>query len=185
METNTINLSEWVESYTSDLYAWALHKVSDPELAKDLVQDTFLAASEKVQGFKGDSTPKTWLFSILNHKIIDFYRKKVRQPVRVDNQVFSTFFDEGGAWKVEKRPSQWSNDDEHLLDDVEFQAVLKKCMDALPEKWNTSIKLKYLMNKDGEEICQELDITPTNFWQIVHRAKLQLRNCVEENWFKN
>lgn len=185
METNTINLSEWVESYTSDLYSWALHKVSDSELAKDLVQDTFLAAAEKAQRFKGDSTPKTWLFSILNHKIIDFYRKKVRQPVRVDNQVFSTFFDEGGDWKVEKRPGQWSNEDEHLLDDIEFQAVLKECMDELPENWNTCIKLKYLMNKNGEEICQELNITPTNFWQIVHRAKLQLRSCVEENWFKN
>lgn len=185
METNTINLSEWVESYTTDLYSWALHKVSDSELAKDLVQDTFLAAAEKAQGFKGDSTPKTWLFSILNHKIIDFYRKKVRQPVRVDNQVFSTFFDEGGDWKVEKRPGQWSNEDEHLLDDIEFQAVLKECMDELPENWNTCIKLKYLMNKNGEEICQELNITPTNFWQIVHRTKLQLRSCIEENWFKN
>jgi len=179
-----VSLTEWVESYTSDLYSWALHKVSDPEQAKDLVQDTFLAAAEKVQGFKGDSTPKTWLFSILNHKIIDFYRKRVRQPARLDNQVFSTFFDEGGDWKVEKRPSQWS-EDESLLDDVEFQGVLKKCMDALPEKWNTCVKLKYLMNKNGEVICQEIDITPTNFWQIIHRAKLQLRNCVEENWFKN
>jgi RNA polymerase sigma-70 factor (ECF subfamily) len=185
METNTTNLSEWVDTFTSDLYSWALHKVSDHELAKDLVQDTFLAAAEKVHDFKGDSTPKTWLFSILNHKIIDFYRKKVRQPVRVDNQVFSTFFDEGGDWKVEKRPGHWSNDDEHLLDDIEFQGVLKKCMDALPENWNTCVKLKYLMNKNGEEICQELNITATNFWQIVHRAKLQLRNCVEENWFKN
>lgn len=185
METNTANLSEWVETYTSDLFSWALHKVSDHELARDLVQDTFLAAAEKIQNFKGESAPKTWLFSILNHKIIDFYRKKVRQPVRVDNQVFSTFFDEGGEWKVEKRPGPWSNDDEHLLDDIDFQAVLKKCMDALPENWNTCVKLKYLMNKNGEEICQVLNITSTNFWQIVHRAKLQLRNCVEDNWFKN
>ena len=184
MDGITANLTEWVESYTSDLYSWALHKVSDPEQAKDLVQDTFLAAAEKVQGFKGDSSPKTWLFSILNHKIIDFYRKRVKQPVRFDNQVFSTFFDEGGDWKVEKRPSQWG-EDESLLDDIEFQAVLKKCRDALPEKWNTCVELKYLMNKNGEEICQELDITPTNFWQIIHRAKLQLRGCVEENWFKN
>ncbi|MCK5344766.1 MAG: sigma-70 family RNA polymerase sigma factor, partial [Candidatus Heimdallarchaeota archaeon] len=76
MDGISVNLTEWVESYTSDLYFWALHKVSDPEQAKDLVQDTFLAAAEKVQGFKGDSTPKTWLFSILNHKVIDFYRKK-------------------------------------------------------------------------------------------------------------
>lgn len=180
------NLNEWVEEYTDDLYSWALHKVSDVELAKDLVQETFLAAAEKVDGFKGDSAPKTWLYSILNHKIIDFYRKKVRQPVKVENQVFSTFFVEGGEWKEERRPGKWHEDEEgHLLDDIEFQGVLKDCLDALPEKWNTCVKLKYLLSKNGEEICQELDITPTNFWQIIHRAKLQLRNCVEENWFNN
>ena len=184
--TNTKELNKWVELYTDDLYSWALHKVSDSELARDMVQDTFLAAAEKIDGFKGDSAPKTWLYSILNHKIIDYYRKKVRQPVKVENQVFSTFFDEGGDWKREQRPQKWGEEEEgHLLDDSEFLEVLKECLDALPEKWNTCVKLKYLLSKNGEEICQELGITPTNFWQIIHRAKLQLRNCVEENWFKN
>jgi RNA polymerase sigma-70 factor (TIGR02943 family) len=185
-QANSKHLTEWVESYTDDLYSWALHKVSDAELAQDLVQDTFLAAAEKIDGFKGDSAPKTWLYSILNHKIIDHYRKKVRQPVKVENQVFSTFFDEGGDWKVERRPKKWDEEEKgHLLDDAEFQEVLNKCLDALPDKWNTCVKLKYLLSKNGEEICQELDITPTNFWQIIHRAKLQLRSCVEENWFSN
>jgi RNA polymerase sigma-70 factor (ECF subfamily) len=182
MERTTINLTEWVENYTSDLYSWALHKVSDPELASDLVQDTFLAAAEKIDGFKEESTPKTWLFSILNHKIIDYYRKKVKQPVKVDNQVFSTFFDEGGSWKNEKRPQNWA-EEPHLLDDDEFQEVLKQCLDALPETWNTCVKLKYLSEKKGEEICQELNISTTNYWQIIHRAKLQLRDCIEQNWF--
>jgi RNA polymerase sigma-70 factor (TIGR02943 family) len=178
-------LSEWVETLTGDLYSWALFKVTDPELAKDLVQDTFLVAAEKIQEFRGDSSAKTWLFSILNHKIIDFYRKKVTQPVRIENQVFSTFFDEKGSWKITQRPLDWNEDDSNLMDDIDFQEVFNICLEALPDKWNTCVKLKYLMNKNGDEICQELEITPTNFWQIVHRAKLQLRNCIEENWFKN
>lgn len=177
-----MNLTEWVENYTDDLYSWALYKVSDPELASDLVQDTFLAAAEKIDGFKEESAPKTWLFSILNHKIIDYYRKKVKQPVKVDNQVFSTFFDEGGSWKKEKRPQNWA-EETHLLDDDEFKEVLKQCLDALPETWNTCVKLKYLSEKKGEEICQELNISTTNYWQIIHRAKLELRDCIEQNWF--
>ncbi len=80
LEAKTIDLSQLVETYTSDLYAWALYKVSDVELAKDLVQDTFLAAAEKWAAFQGNSTPKTWLFSILNYKIIDVYRSMLNQP---------------------------------------------------------------------------------------------------------
>jgi RNA polymerase sigma-70 factor (ECF subfamily) len=144
-----------------------------------------LAAAERFETFKGDSSPKTWLFSILNHKIIDVYRKKVKQPISMDAQTFSKFFEADGGWQEAKQPKDWHEDDQHLLDDSEFQQVLKKCLDALPEKWNMCVKLKYLSGKNGEEICQELDIAPTNFWQIVHRAKLQLRDCVEHNWFKN
>lgn len=184
-KSETINLSQLVETYTSELYSWAFHKVSDPELARDLVQDTFLAVAEKISTFKGESSPKTWLFSILNHKIIDFYRKKVNKPVSIENQTFQKFFDADGSWKSEKQPKDWHEDEGHLLDDDDFREVLRKCLDVLPEKWNTCAKLTYLTDKKSDEICQELGITPTNFWQIVHRAKLQLRVCIEKNWFQN
>lgn len=184
-KTTENELVKWVSMYTDDLYYRAIFKVSDKELAKDLVQETFLAAAEKVSSFKGESSPKTWLFSILNHKIIDYYRKKGSQPITADSDTLSNFFDENEGWKTEKRPKDWHEDESNLLDDEEFQAVLKKCLDALPPQWNTCVKLKYLMNKNGEEICQELEITTSNYWQIVHRAKVQLRDCVETNWFQN
>jgi RNA polymerase sigma-70 factor (ECF subfamily) len=178
------DLSQWVEDYTRDLFSWALHKVSDEELAKDLVQDTFMAAAEKLSSFKGESSPKTYLFSIINHKIIDHYRKKVHKPVNVDDQVISSFFNEDGDWRVEKKPVEWYEDVSNLLDDVDFQTVLQDCIKNLPDKWNACITLRYLVNKKSEEICQELDITTTNYWQMMHRAKLQLRECIEENWFQ-
>lgn len=179
------DLGEWVGSYTNDLYSWAIYKVSDPELAKDLIQDTFLAAAEKLASFRGESSPKTWLFSILNYKIIDVYRKKVNQPVETDDRIFSNFFDEDGTWHREKRPVDWHHEEKNLLDDEEFQKVLKECLEALPDQWNMCVKLKYLMNKKGNEICQELGLATTNYWQIIHRAKLQLRECVELNWLNN
>lgn len=84
----TIDLNELVEQYTDDLYSWAFHKVSDTEIAKDLVQDTFLTAAEKIGTFKGNSSPKTWLFAILKNKIIDHYRKKVNQSVNIGQKPF-------------------------------------------------------------------------------------------------
>lgn len=177
-------LSKWVEEYTHDLLSWALNKLSDRETAKDLVQDTFLAAAEKIDGFRGESTPKTWLFSILNYKIIDHYRKKVKQPVSLDDDSFLSFFSAEGDWKTEKRPIDWHEEESHLLDNPEFTEILRKCLKELPEKWNASIRFKYLLNKTGEEICQELEMTPTNLWQIIHRAKVKLRDCVENKWFE-
>ncbi|MBA2498661.1 MAG: hypothetical protein H0V30_02945 [Chitinophagaceae bacterium] len=44
--------------------------------------------------------------------------------------------------------------------------------------------MKYLEEYDADGICTQLEITKSNFWQIIHRAKIHLRNCLELNWFK-
>ncbi|OIP84940.1 MAG: hypothetical protein AUK44_01035 [Porphyromonadaceae bacterium CG2_30_38_12] len=179
------NITHWVNEFTSELYNWAYFKTSSVHIAEDLVQDTFLVAAERIHSFQGDSSPKTWLFSILNHKIIDFYRKKAKSPIVLGNDTISTFFDDNEGWHDEKAPKEWHEEESNLLDDEEFNDTLKKCLDALPDKWSACVKLKYLTEQSGEDICQELGISTTNFWQIVHRAKLQLRNCIENNWFNN
>jgi RNA polymerase sigma-70 factor (ECF subfamily) len=183
MEKNL--LESLVYLHTKDLYTWAFYKTSRSEVAEDLVQETFLAAAEKIEAFKEKSSAKTWLFSILNHKIIDFYRKNLKQSISLDDQQLSSFFNEHLDWKEGKKPQDWQEDEKHLLDDPDFLNILKKCMDLLPDKWNACVKLKYISEKNGADICQEVGISTTNFWQIVHRAKLKLRDCIETNWLKN
>jgi RNA polymerase sigma-70 factor (ECF subfamily) len=56
-------------------------------------------------------------------------------------------------------------------------------MNKLSPAWSSVMQLKYLEQKDGKEICQDLGITSSNFWQILCRAKLQVRACIEKNWF--
>lgn len=177
-------LKSWVTLYSDSLYSWALHKTSSREIAEDLVQETFLAALQAFEKFQNKSHPKTWLFAILNNKIHDFYRKNFRNPVSRETDNISEIFDDSGQWKKEERPQSWQVDEGHLLDDVTFRETLQQCMDKLPEKWYSTIRLRYLKQKSGEEVCQELGITSTNLWQILHRTKLQLRKCLEQNWFK-
>lgn len=185
MEKNhSKTLTLWVDEYTDYLYDWALHKVSDAHLAEDLVQETFLVAAEKIDSFKNESSPKTWLLSIINFKIIDIYRSKSKKHISLEENSFDKFFDEHGGWKTSKTPLDWHDDEGHLLDNCDFQHIFNKCLDTLPEKWNICVKLKYLSDKKGEDICQEIGLTTANYWQIVHRAKLQLRDCIETNWFK-
>lgn len=175
----------WVEAYSDKLYSWALYKTGSKEIAEDLVQETFLAACESVEKFRGKSEPKTWLFGILNNKIADHFRKVYRNQ-EINHQenkgFFKEFFDENGDWLIKERPKAWEND-EHLLDNGEFVKVLQVCLKELPDAWYSAIQLKFIEQKKGEIICQELQITTTNFWQILHRAKLQLRKCLQLKWF--
>jgi RNA polymerase sigma-70 factor (TIGR02943 family) len=179
----------WVEAFSDKLYSWALYKTSSQETAEDLVQDTFLAACQSFEKFEGRSDSQTWLFGILNNKIADHFRKVYRNPtsnkeVNSESNFFKNFFDEGGDWLKKERPQAWENEEANLLNDTEFVKILQACLKELPDNWYAAINLKFLEQKKGEIICQELQITPTNFWQILHRAKLQLRKCLQLNWFK-
>jgi len=186
-KTKTL-FENWVNEYSDALYSWSFYKTSSRETAEDLVQDTFLAAYNKFESFKGDSQPKTWLFSILNNKIIDHYRlssKTTKKTVSLSEdsayEITEGFFDEAENWKSTAINPVW-NQDEELLDNPDFNNVMQFCMDDLPENWRFAVTSKYLTDKKADEICQDLNITVSNYWQIIHRAKLVLKKCLEMKW---
>ena len=175
-------IKQWVKQYSNELYSWAYYKTSDKALSEDMVQDTFIAALKGYQNFKGESEVRTWLFGILKNKIADHYRK-VQRRSNVKISEHNSYF-ENGHWRESEMPKEWSDDEEkHLLDDVNFKAILDACINNLPVNWSAIIRLKFIDDKESKFVCQELDITATNYWQIIHRAKLQLRKCLELNWF--
>ena len=174
----------WVKTYTKDLFSYATTKVHQKELAEDLVQDTFLSAYQSYENYEGKSNVKTWLFSILKHKIADYYRSKYKQNIELGSDFIDTFFDEDHRWKPEYRPTNWG-DEKELLDDPEFSKALHNCFEKLPQKWSSAVQLKFLEEHDSKIICAELEITDSNFWQIIHREKLHLRNCLDLKLLKN
>jgi len=98
------------------------------------------------------------------------------------------FYEEGdqkGNWIEERVPQSWGNDAEKDIENAELKLALEACIQNLPEKHRMVFMLKTVQNYDTEEICNELDITPSNLWVIIHRARLQLRNCMENKWFKH
>lgn len=173
----------FVKQYTRDLLAYTVGKVGRREIAEDLVQETFLSAYKGYESFRKNSSEKTWLFSILKNKIADHYRSKYKKSNEVSSGIIDQFFNKNHRWKSEYRPVDWGNEKE-LLDDPQFTKTLKECFQSLPEKWSSAVRLKYLEEHDADGICIQLEISKPNFWQIMHRAKLQLRNCLELKWFK-
>lgn len=193
MEDKDQQIKEWVDHYSEELFRWASYKTSSKETAEDLVQETFIAAYQSWEKFNHESAAKTWLYAILKNKLMDYFRKKARDivvpesellPDRDPDPFFDSFFDEYGSWKKEARPQPWDLEEEHLLDNTAFRQVLDGCLKKLPASLNSVVSLKYLGGKKGEEICKEINISATNLWQMLYRARLQLRACIEKNWFK-
>lgn len=181
----TLEPNKWIENYADYLFNYAVVRVNNSDLAKDLVQDTFFAGLKSAKNFQGKSTERTWLISILKRKIIDYYRKinskKGKAEVRMN------FYNDGekeGSWLEERVPQNWDNDSDKLIENEELRNQLEECIDALPEKYAMVFRMKTIQGFETEEICKELDITASNLWVIIHRARTQLRKCMEDNWFK-
>ena len=65
----------WVDKYADYLFNYAVARVNDSEVSKDLVQETFFAGLKSANNYKGDAAERTWLIAILKRKVIDHYRK--------------------------------------------------------------------------------------------------------------
>ena len=176
---------EWLTEHGGVLYRYALLQLRDPHKAEDMVQETLLAALQAYAGFSGGATLRTWLFGILKHKIIDQFRRDARE-VSLDElevEADSGALDEDnftltGHWR--NRPASWGNP-EQMLASRQFWKIFQLCLDYLPERQARLFMLREVMEHSSEEICQELDITPTNLWTMLHRARLVLRQCLEKN----
>jgi RNA polymerase sigma-70 factor (ECF subfamily) len=184
---HTLSPELWVRKHSDYLYNYALYKVSDEETAQDLVQDTFMAGLKGQNSFKGNSSERTWLVSILKRKIIDHYRKSSVRKTTVNTDFSSPFNADGvfkSHWSDDGAPGKWSIDKSHDLEKDEFQRILEYCLSLLPPHWRNVFHLKMMEECSGEEICKELDLTSSNLWVIIHRAKLKMRACMEKNWFE-
>lgn len=181
-------VENWFREYSDELFTWAIHKTSSRETAEDLVQETFLSATKGFNGFKNNSNPKTWLFSILNNKIVDHYRAKARS-LQVDSlkveikaqNLTGSFFDAHSNWKLKGDQILWE-EEMHILDNPDFRKIMTNCISGLPENWRLAFMSKYLLGKSSEQICQEIQVTQSNYWQIIHRAKLTLKQCIDQKW---
>jgi RNA polymerase sigma-70 factor (TIGR02943 family) len=165
-----------------------LPRVNDSVIAEDLVQETFLSALKGLAGYKGEASEKNWLFTILKNKIVDHYRKKATEQAVTAmpdlNLVEDDWFNEGGQWAESKMPKDWHAAD-NPVERKEIQKIITWCKDHLKVLQQSVFTLKYMEDLDSEEICKVLNISPSNYWVLIHRARLQMRECVEKYWLKN
>ena len=167
------------------LYNYAIGRVSDPEIAKDLVQETFLAGLKSAKNFKGTAAERTWLIAILKRKVIDYYRKinskKGKAEVRMQYNADS---DGEGDWIEQRVADPGSVLENDAIENEELGMAIQECISRLPGKQSQVFRMKTIQGLSTEDICNELGINPSNLWVMIHRARTSLMGCLNENWFK-
>ena len=180
-----MRLIAWADKHLDALYGYALQRVRPTQTAEDLVQETFLAAIQNYRKFKGQSSELTWLIGILRHKIADHFRRQAaaygpKEKAEEDEKVAARFNDRGG-WAP--KPEGWQGDPAQLAEKEEFWDTLKNCLAALPEPLAHAFIMREMEEQDADDVCQTLEISNSNLWVRLHRARLRLRDCLEFNWF--
>jgi RNA polymerase sigma-70 factor (ECF subfamily) len=184
MPKHLLNPNEWIDLYVDYLFNYAISRINDREIAQDLVQETFLAGLKSMKNFKGEATERTWLISILKRKIIDHYRKINSNKGKAEVRIVSNDDTETvGDWLQNRVADPFDKTAEDTLQNEELGDAIYNCLSKLPKKQANIFKMKTIEGLETEDICNELEITPSNLWVIIHRARTAMALCLKENWF--
>ena len=168
------------------LLRFAKMQLRNDSLAEDVVSETMLAILEKPDNFEGRSSLRTYATGILKFKIIDVIRKKGRE-VHIEpldeqsmDDAMDALFAKDGHWQ--EPPPAWQQP-ERALEQAQFFEQLQTCIDRLPAKIGRVFMMREWLERDVDDICTELDITSNHCGVLLYRARMQLRDCLERNWF--
>jgi len=179
----TLNPASWVDQYGDYLYRYAVSRLRDGEAAEEVVQETFVAALRHVEQYEAKGSERAWLLGILKRKIIDLVRARNRATSLADedsNDPSEALFDRKGSWQKRIRLAGYAPLDS--LEREEFWRILRGCLETLPKRQADVFVLREMDDQTTDEICKELEITASNLWVILYRARLQLSNCMKTRW---
>jgi RNA polymerase sigma-70 factor (ECF subfamily) len=175
----------WVAEHADALWRFALSRTRGAEAAEEIVQETLLAAMQRLGGFSGASSERTWLLGIASHKIADHFRRLARTQHREDGgddepcgcERCRVLFTKGGKWAA--IPANWPELGEETHESAATLDALRQCMEALPPGQREVIWMRDLLDIPAEEVRKSLGLTATNLWTRLHRARAALRTCME------
>ena len=177
------DLLRQIEATRPTLMRLALLQLRNQAWAEDAVSETLLAAMEGLSRFANQSKLQTWVVGILKNKVLDQLRLHQREcayAVSDDEDIEQAIYAPDGHFR--EMPAEWGLPDQALRQS-QFIKVLEACMDALPGQLGRVFLMREWLEFDTAEICQELGLSSTNVWQMLSRARLRLRQCLQAHWF--
>lgn len=189
--SNDTNLTDpvFLKELRVQMLKFAILQLRDQSLAEDAVQEALIGALKNAGSFGRRAALKTWVFSILKNKIADVLRKAQRMAEasrltrdNEDDENLNMLFNTKGFWLVDERPVAWSQPMESVKSD-HFWRVFETCLSGLPENQARLFMMREFIELDSAEICETLNITTSNLHVMLYRARLRLRECLENHWF--
>ncbi|MCH7990684.1 MAG: sigma-70 family RNA polymerase sigma factor [Planctomycetes bacterium] len=178
------NPAKWVDRHGDMLYRYALSRLRNAEAAEEVVQETFFAGLKALDQYSGQGTEAAWLLGILKRKIIDYVRQRNRSISGSDpdssGDVTETLFDKKGNWRAD--PRIFGNQPEAALERNEFWKILRDCLSTLPVRQADVFTLREIEGLSSKNICAELDVSESNLWVMLYRARMRLSACLKSHW---
>jgi RNA polymerase sigma-70 factor (TIGR02943 family) len=190
-----LNFSAQVAAAQPMLLKYATLQLRNSAQAQDVVSEVVLAALEKPDSFSGKSSVNTWLVGILKFKIIDQFRRSKREATLGAasdgddahfNELEKLMFDDSGHGS--EPVAMWASPSQApdaSLQEKQFFAVLEACVQVLPEQQGRVFMMREWLELSTDDICKELDVSASNLWVLLHRARTRLQVCLNTRWFAN
>jgi RNA polymerase sigma-70 factor (ECF subfamily) len=167
-------LRDIVEQHGRRIYRAARGMGFSPPDADDLVQDVFMTFFTTLEHFEGRSQLSTWLFGILHHKAQERRRADAREVVTdALDPAFEARFNADGSWREPPVPA------DRLVAAAQAADALRQCLAALSPPHRDVFQLRQIEALSAAEVSHLLDRTVNHVGVMFHRARVQLRACLE------
>ena len=184
---SVVDPAQWVDRYGDTLYRFALSRLRDTEAAEEVAQETFVAALGARDQYSGKGPEGAWLMGICKRKVVDHVRRRNRPDTGSGGDLgpdpSETMFDAKGNWRLD--PRVLKGRPESALEREEFWQAFRGCLGRLSQRQADAFTLRELDDLTSDEICKELEISASNLWVLLHRARLGLTGCMKshlEKW---
>lgn len=169
------------------MFQFANLQLNDSHQAEDAVQDALEGAMKNAATFAGRAAWKSWVFTILRHKIADILRLRYRDNRRemtedIDGQNFESLFDSSGYWPRNERPRPWHMP-EKAAELEQFWLIFEFCLTQLPAQNARAFMMREFVGLETPEICHEMALSVSNLNVMLWRARMRLRECLSQRWF--
>lgn len=164
-------------------------QLKDAHLAEDAVQEALMGAMKNAGSFQRASSLKTWVFAILKNKIADVLRQRMRHNEAhpwissdQESDELDELFNDRGFWQADEQPVHWQGG-EAALENQQFWRTFEACLTHLPAQQARVFMMREFLEMEPHEVCEAAGIRAGNLHVILYRARLRLRECLENHWF--